>query len=343
MRRTKTSPTGRSRVLQIHPTRRCNLRCLHCYSSSGPEEREELPFALLRDAISDGAAEGYSVVGFSGGEPTLYEPLPRLLEHARKLDLTTTVTTNGMLLDPKRLDLLAEHMSLLAISLDGKPESHNRMRAHPRAFELMTQHLAHVHASGVPFGFIFTLTQYNVHELPWVAEFAIDQGAKLLQIHPLEITGRALEELPTGEPDGVEGGFAFLLGAKLQEELGDAIKIQLDLVSRQLLADAPEKFFACEGQCEADAGTTRLADVLSPLIVEMDGTLSPLQFGFSRRHSLGNLYEGGLRELGHKWRNERLAAFQEVCRSAHAGAVLPHDEVPLTNWYDAVRRAAEAA
>ena len=30
--------TRGSRILQIHPTRRCNLRCLHCYSLSGPEE-----------------------------------------------------------------------------------------------------------------------------------------------------------------------------------------------------------------------------------------------------------------------------------------------------------------
>ena len=44
------SLTGSRRFLQVHPTRRCNLRCLHCYSSSGPDQREELPLAMLRDA-----------------------------------------------------------------------------------------------------------------------------------------------------------------------------------------------------------------------------------------------------------------------------------------------------
>jgi hypothetical protein len=35
-------PTGQHRVLQIHPTRQCNLQCLHFYSLSGPKLREAL-------------------------------------------------------------------------------------------------------------------------------------------------------------------------------------------------------------------------------------------------------------------------------------------------------------
>ena len=61
-------PTGdKYRVVQIHPTRRCNLRCLHCYSVSAPEERDQLPVPLLLDAVADAAAEGYAVASFFGG------------------------------------------------------------------------------------------------------------------------------------------------------------------------------------------------------------------------------------------------------------------------------------
>lgn len=38
------SPGG-VRLVQIQPTLRCNLRCLHCYSESGPERHEEIPIA----------------------------------------------------------------------------------------------------------------------------------------------------------------------------------------------------------------------------------------------------------------------------------------------------------
>src|ERR1051325_1619394 len=107
-------PTGETyRVLQLHPTRRCNLRCRHCYSSSGPEERDELDVALLCEALSDAQAEGYTVAGFSGGEPLLYKPLRTALEHARTCGMTTTVTSNGMLLDAQRLEILQGTVCLL--------------------------------------------------------------------------------------------------------------------------------------------------------------------------------------------------------------------------------------
>lgn len=47
-------PTGR-RILQIHPTLRCNLRCEHCYSSSGPWEHQELDLNVVGNVLSDAA------------------------------------------------------------------------------------------------------------------------------------------------------------------------------------------------------------------------------------------------------------------------------------------------
>src|SRR5262249_36752110 len=168
-------------IVQIHPTRRCNLRCLHCYSSSGPEQRDQLDASILERAITDAYAEGYRVASFSGGEPILYKDLPRLLRHAKSGGMRTTVTSNGMLLDERRLQGLAGVTDVLAISLDGIPESHNQMRASERAFETMTERLPAVRASRIPFGFIFTLTMYNVNEVEWAAEFAFQQGARLFQ------------------------------------------------------------------------------------------------------------------------------------------------------------------
>ena len=46
------NPMGVAPVLQLHPTRRCNLACAHCYSSSGP---------TLREAMRLGRALGLAV------------------------------------------------------------------------------------------------------------------------------------------------------------------------------------------------------------------------------------------------------------------------------------------
>jgi MoaA/NifB/PqqE/SkfB family radical SAM enzyme len=328
--------TRGSRILQVHPTRRCNLRCLHCYSSSGPEERGELSAALLADALSDAAAEGYAVASFSGGEPLLYRPLPEVLAHARRLGMVTTVTTNGMLLDERRLSALAG-LDLLAISLDGVPSSHDRMRADPTAFSRMASRLEGLRGAGIPFGFIFTLTQHNLHELEWVTAFAIEQGARLLQIHPLEAVGRAETELPEAPPDGVEGAYALLLAGRLQEAVGDRIQVQLDLMSRRAMAAQPGLFFADED----DPGGP-LAERVRPLVIEADGTVAPLEHGFERSLALGSLHQAPLRELAARWLAERYPDFRRHCRRAFDLATAA-GEAPIVNWSEALRSASLTA
>jgi MoaA/NifB/PqqE/SkfB family radical SAM enzyme len=328
-------PTGASRILQIHPTLRCNLRCLHCYSSSGTEERTELPVGLLGDAMAAARMEGYTVVSISGGEPLMYKPLAELLERAHACGMLTTVTTNGMLLTRRHLNELAGRLDLLAISLDGPPASHNRMRASDHAFSQMESRLEGLRASGIPFGFIFTLTLRNVHELDWVARFAAEQGARLLQIHPLEEVGRARKLLAGDRPDELESAYAFLEAARLRELYAGRLTVQLDLVHGGLLRTAPERAYAAGVNPDAP-----LAELVSPLVIEASGLVVPLQFGFARAFALGNLREAQLGELAGRWRRERLTAFSRICRSAFDEITAPA-ELPFANWYEVVGDRAD--
>ncbi len=331
-------PTGdKYRVLQLHPSRRCNLRCLHCYSTSGPEEREALDSTLLCQALSEAAQEGYTVAGISGGEPFLYPSLGYLLRHARACGMVTTVTTNGMLLDEHQLTGLAKDISLLAISVDGTPTSHNRVRASERAFDRMKANLPRVRDAGIPFGFIFTLTLHNLHELNWVAEFALQEGAKLLQIHPLELVGRARVTLQGAEPDHVEAAYAYLESARIQELVGDRLQVQLDLTDRELLKRQPCRAFA--GEVPTDTKEYPLASLVSPVIIESDGAVVPIQHGFSRDYQLGSLYQYSFAELARDWRRSRYPAFLNLCQKVFA-EVTSSTTLPFFNWYEAIGRSA---
>ena len=86
---------------------------------------------MLARAIADAANLGYQVVSISGGEPLLYSGLPSLLQEARRHGMRTTITTNGLLLDQRRIELLTGKVDLLAISLDGTPSS---SQLHARRF-----------------------------------------------------------------------------------------------------------------------------------------------------------------------------------------------------------------
>lgn len=333
------APTGCSRIIQLHPTRRCNLRCLHCYSESGPRERGDLDAALLCRAIREAAREGYTVASFSGGEPVLYPHLREALDEAHRCGMLTTVTSNGMLLDDARLSTLRGGADLLAISIDGVPESHDKIRASKRAFRDMESRLCGVRASGIPFGFIFTLTQYNLDELEWVAAFALEQGARLLQIHPLEEVGRARTEMNGDRPDEEEAAYAYLEALRIQEAVGDQMVVHIDLLDREYSREHPERVFADE-LTDEEAASRPFADLLSPVVVEEDGTVVPIQYGFAREYALGNLHESGLSELIASWRARGMDGFRGLCRRVFRETSAPA-ELPFFNWYEELGRAAE--
>ncbi|MDJ0739969.1 MAG: radical SAM/SPASM domain-containing protein [Gammaproteobacteria bacterium] len=331
-------PTGNTNVVQIHPTRRCNLRCLHCYSSSSPRETEAIEADLLKSAIDGLATEGYNWASFSGGEPLVYAPLAELLSHTKQAGIHTAVVSNGMLLTPRRLDAIRDHVDLLVISLDGKPASHNRIRNSPRAFEAMAMKLPGLRARGIPFGFLFTLTQHNLDELPWVAEFAVNVGARLLQIHPLEHVGNAVSQLPGKVPDAIEGAHAWYLAEQLKAQLAGTMAVQVDLVHTSALEHQPDSFFL--GEHDA-AGQRRLGDVLSPLVIEPDGEVLPLQYGFPRTYSLGNLHAHSVGDMAARWRRDTGARLHGLCRSLFDS--LPVGEAgEFFNWYERIANHAAA-
>jgi MoaA/NifB/PqqE/SkfB family radical SAM enzyme len=314
-----------SSVLQLHPLRRCNLSCAHCYSTSSPDVDEELPVAVLVAAITAAAAEGYGVLAVSGGEPLLYKQLPRLIEHAHAAGMTTAVTTNGTLLNDRRIAMVRD-VDLLAISIDGVPTSHDRMRG-SGSFDRTARGVARLRAAGIRFGFIHTLTMHNLHELEWVARFAVDAGASLLQVHPLELAGRGLG-MQTARPDETELQWAVVECARLQGVVGSSLTIHVDAVSAGALRHA-----------RADGAERTFAQLIDPLVIESDGSITPMEHGFDRRWSLGSLHDESLAEAIDRFKADRLDRFeQEILRGALQDAVAGGSR--FVNWHEAIARRA---
>jgi MoaA/NifB/PqqE/SkfB family radical SAM enzyme len=329
------------RVLQIHPTLRCNLKCPHCYSSSSPEEVGELSLDLLRQTLSEAFSEGYNAVGVSGGEPLMFSSLHGVLEHARCLGMATTVTTNGILLDRKRVHDLRDLVDLIAISLDGIEESHNRMRGNPKAFELMTRRLNDVREANIKFGFIFTLTLHNLHELEEVANFAVEQGASSLQVHPLEEVGRAQSMLANSSPDDLELTYAFLECARIKEMHAGKLDVQFDVADRNLVRESPCRVYADELNNIDELIELPLGDLVSILIVENDGFVVPMQYGFSRAYGLGSLKDDSFRHLAARWKTNVYPSFRQLCRKVFDRMVdNDRPDLPFTNWYGLIMQSS---
>ncbi|MBB4964435.1 radical SAM/SPASM domain-containing protein [Saccharothrix violaceirubra] len=314
----------------MHPTRLCNLRCLHCYSSSGPDVAESIPIGVLDQVVHDAAALGYDVLNVSGGEPFLYPELPALLRAARDAGMGTTVTTNAVALNQRRIGLIRGLVDLVAVSLDGDQPTHDRIRDRIGSFDKALAGIRRLTEAGVPVGVVTTLTQGNATQLGDVAEAASASGALLLQVHPLEPEGAANRLMAGERPDAVELAYAAVELGRIAAEHGMAV--QLDAVPRTTLSRTPEAFMAAP-----TAGP--LGRWLTPLVVEANGAAVPVSYGFDRRYSLGNVHDRPLSDLAAQWDPE---PFRELCRTTWERLVEGRTG-PLVPWYGHLVRASRTA
>ncbi len=108
-------------------TAKCNLKCIHCYSTTYHEELKLNDVYHIIDNLYEGGA---GMIDFGGGEPLLRDDIFDILSYSKSVGLYTSISTNGILLDEdciKRLKTLK--IDHVCISLDGaKPETHDYIR-----------------------------------------------------------------------------------------------------------------------------------------------------------------------------------------------------------------------
>jgi hypothetical protein len=113
--------------------------------------------------------------------------------------------------------------------------------------------------------------------------------------------------------------------------------VHVDLVDREYLKTDPARVFADE--LPEDLAAVKFADVVSPLVIEPDGGVVPIQYGFARTYGLGNLHEDSLSRQMERWRREKLPHFRELCRKVFCETTAPA-ELPFFNWYEVLGEMA---
>ncbi len=167
----------------------------------------------------------------------------------------------------------------------------------------------------------------------WVGRFAADQGASLLQLHPLELSGRAATDLIEEAPDQVVFARAFLMAAALGVEHAGRLAIQLDLLLADDVRAHPELVYG--GELDERSLEGPAADLMGILVIEADGSVVPVSYGFGRPYLVGNLNEAGLADA---WRTYvatgGYAGFRALCRSMWRELVAGQRQ--LVNWHELI-------
>ncbi|WP_088227207.1 thioether cross-link-forming SCIFF peptide maturase [Desulfosporosinus sp. FKB] len=131
------------KAICLHVAHDCNLRCEYCFAGTGAfggsrtlmdleTGKRGIDFVLAASRHRD-----HCEVDFFGGEPLInFGVVKALVDYGKKAaraqnkTIKFTLTTNGVLLNEEIQNFLEEEEISVVLSLDGRPEIHDRMRPH---------------------------------------------------------------------------------------------------------------------------------------------------------------------------------------------------------------------
>lgn len=118
--------------LWIYTNFDCNLRCSYCVAESTPSApRRAIGLETAVRVVDEALALGFEDIFFTGGEPFILDEIYEMLAYA-SARARTTVLTNGMLFNGRRLERLCAIRSenlTVQVSLDGgRAEDHDAYR-----------------------------------------------------------------------------------------------------------------------------------------------------------------------------------------------------------------------
>jgi len=173
-------------------TRRCNLKCKHCYAVSEDKDySNELTTKEGKHLIDDLAQFGCPVLLLSGGEPLIRPDIFELAEYAAKKGLRVVFSTNGTLITKEVARRLKEiGTSYVGISLDGGERVHDEFRGIKGAFKKAIEGARNCKELGLKVGLRFTIFKGNAKEIPKIFEIAEKEEIDRICFYHLVYTGR---------------------------------------------------------------------------------------------------------------------------------------------------------
>ncbi len=150
-------------TLLLLVNRGCNLRCVFCDLWDKPEN---MPLPKVLELLTEARQIGTRTLVLTGGEPLLHPQLPQIIAAARSQGMDVNLTSNGTLLDRHYDRLVQAGLQSISFSLDGLPETHDRLRGQKGAWARTWKALVHaVHDKKLDCCVYFVVTRENVREL----------------------------------------------------------------------------------------------------------------------------------------------------------------------------------
>ncbi len=214
-------PTNQFTSVLFSITKKCVLRCEHCFEWDGLNGEEKLSLPELKTIVSKIQKLGTSQIHFSGGEPL--QRLNDLLEVLKTIDRKTEswVLTSGYNLTPENAQMLkSAGLNGIVISLDHfVPELHNQFRGSPRSFGWAIEGIKNSISAKLVTAISICVTNafVTMENLLAYAEMAKNLGVAYIQIFEPRAAGHYQDkdvELTNDKLKILENFFNFLNSSK---------------------------------------------------------------------------------------------------------------------------------
>jgi len=195
-----TAASGyRPSLVSWNLTRRCNLRCPHCYLEAGKAAADELSTDECLSIVPELAALGTEMVILTGGEPLLRRDIHDIAAAASSAGLWVVMGTNGVLVtDAVAARMVECGVRGVAISLDSIDAArHDGFRGGRGAFAASVRALEICRAHGLEVLVQTSVMEENEAEIEPLLDLAAGLGAWSFNLFFLVRTGRgeSLHEL----------------------------------------------------------------------------------------------------------------------------------------------------
>lgn len=181
--------------ISMNVTKKCNLRCIQCFSNSGVIKEKEITTEDFYKLFDDMNKNGTFYVCLGGGEPFTRPDLFDVLKYGKKKQLAISIVTNGLLLNKKVLERLNKlDLDYLWVSFEGLKENHEKLRGvgtFDKAIDALK--LLKKYYKGRT-ALRMSINKYNISEVNDLVKIGEKYNIDLIRFTPLLEFGRARNE-----------------------------------------------------------------------------------------------------------------------------------------------------
>jgi radical SAM protein with 4Fe4S-binding SPASM domain len=173
-------------------TKKCNLKCKHCYANAGSCGDDELSTEQAKKVIDTLAKNSVPIISFSGGEPLTRSDFFELAKYASDKGIYVATATNGTLITPEiAKKMKASGVKFVQISVDGaSAESHDNFRGMKGVFNKTLKGIQNCVNENFFVNIATTATKDNFHEIPEIVDLCENLGVNWFMIYNFVPVGR---------------------------------------------------------------------------------------------------------------------------------------------------------